>query len=129
MSITPIEAAISGEDACIYAYGVIGSQVRGAATERARKALAEHRAWRDRLQSQAPVIVAANIAYDFPFPVKDAASAKLLAVFVENRMVGQYADLAASTAGTAREDAVTAAMECATRAIAWGGITQSFPQA
>jgi hypothetical protein len=79
MSITPIEAAISGEDACIYAYGVIGSQVRGAATERARKALADHRAWRDRLQSQAPVIVAASIAYDFPFPVEDAASAKLLA--------------------------------------------------
>ena len=129
MSITPIEAAISGEDACIYAYGVIGSQVRGAATERARKALADHRAWRDRLQSRTPVIVAASIAYDFPFPVEDAASAKLLAVLVENRMVCQYADLAASTAGTAREDAVSAAMECATRAIAWGGITMAFPQA
>ena len=129
MSLTPIEAAIAGEDACIYAYGVIGSQVRGAATERARKALLDHRAWRDRLQSQAPVIVAASIAYDFPFPVEDAASAKLLAVLVENRMVAQYADLAAATAGTAREDAVTAAMECATRAIAWGGITMAFPQA
>jgi hypothetical protein len=129
MSITPIEAAIAGEDACIYAYGVIGSQLRGAAKARARKALVDHRAWRDRLQSQAPVIVAASIAYDFPFPVEDAESAKRLAVFVENRMVGQYADLAASTAGSAREDAVTAAMECATRAFAWGGMTQAFPQA
>ena len=128
MSLTPIEAAISGEDACIYAYGVIGSQVRGTTTDRARKALADHRAWRDRLQSQAPVIVAASIAYDFPFPVEDAASAKLLAVFVENRMVGLYADLAASVSGQAREDAVTAAMECATRAITWGGLPQSFPQ-
>jgi hypothetical protein len=128
MSVSAIEAAISGEDACIYAYGVIGSQVRGGAKVRARKALDEHRAWRDRLQSQTPSIVAASIAYDFPFPVEDAAAAKQLAVLVENRMVGLYADLAASVAGQAREDAVTAAMECATRAIAWGGVPQAFPQ-
>ena len=100
MTTSAIEAAISGEDACIYAYGVIGSQVRGAAKPRARKAL----------------------------PVEDPASAKQLAVLVENRMVGLYADLAASVAGQAREDAVTAAMECATRAIAWGGLPQAFPQ-
>lgn len=128
MTTSAIEAAISGEDACIYAYGVIGSQVRGAAKPRARKALAEHRAWRDRLQAQSTGIVAASIAYDFPFPVEDPASAKQLAVLVENRMVGLYADLAASVAGQARDDAVTAAMECATRAIAWGGLPQAFPQ-
>jgi hypothetical protein len=128
MSGPAIEAAISGEDACIYAYGVIGSQVRGPAKARARKALVDHRAWRDRMQAQSPGIVAASIAYDFPFPVEDPASAKQLAVLVENRMVGLYADLAASVSGQAREDAVTAAMECATRAIAWGGLPQAFPQ-
>ena len=128
MSGSAIEAAISGEDACIYAYGVIGSQVRGAAKDRARKALAGHQAWRDRMQAQSPSIVAAGIAYDFPFPVEDSAAAKQLAVLVENRMVGLYADLAASADGTAREDAVTAAMECATRAITWGGLPLAFPQ-
>lgn len=128
MSAPAIESAISGEDACIYAYGVIGAHVRGAAKDRARKALAEHRAWRDRMQAQSPSIVAAAIAYDIPFPVEDPAAAKQLAVLVENRMVGLYADLAASVSGQAREDAVTAAMECATRAIAWGGLPQAFPQ-
>lgn len=128
MSTSAIEAAISGEDACIYAYGVIGSQLRGAGKERARKSLADHRAWRDRMQAQSTVIVAASIAYDFPFPVEDSASAKQLAILVENRMVGLYADLAASVSGQAREDAVTAAMECATRAVTWGGLPQAFPQ-
>lgn len=128
MSTSAIEAAISGEDACIYAYGVIGSQVKGAARARARKSLGEHQAWRDRMQAQSAGIVAASVAYDFPFPVEDPVSAKQLAVLVENRMVGLYADLAASASGQAREDAVTAAMECATRAIAWGGAPQAFPQ-
>ena len=122
-------AAIAGEDACIYAYGVIGAQVGGSARQRARRALAAHRSLRDRLQSQAAdTVVPAAIAYDFPFAVTDAKSAKKLAALIEGRMVPVFADLAAATSGPARDEAVTAAMECAVRAIAWGGASQAFPQ-
>ena len=124
-----ITAAVTAEDACIYAYGVIGAQVFGTPQARARRALASHRSWRDRFQAETPDVIPSAIAYDFPFPVIDQASAKRLAALIENRMVGVYADLAAAAATVLRTDAVTAAMECAARAVTWGAEPQAFPQA
>jgi hypothetical protein len=124
-----LTAAVSAEDACIYAYGVIGAQVSGAPQARARRALASHHSWRDRLQSETPDVIPSAIAYDFPFPVSNPASAKRLAALIENRMVGVYADVAAAADTVLRTEAVTAAMECAARAVTWGAESQAFPQA
>jgi len=119
-------AAIAGEDACVYAYGIIGANLGAAGQRKARKALDSHRAWRDRLQA-AGDYVPASPAYQLPFPVQDAASARRLAILVEQRMVPAYADLAAATTGDQRSDAVQAGCECAARAVGWGGPTQAFP--
>ncbi|MBU6245780.1 MAG: DUF4439 domain-containing protein [Actinomycetales bacterium] len=119
-------AAIAGEDACIYAYGIIGAHLAAAGQRKARRALDSHRAWRDRLLA-AGDYVPGSAAYELPFPVQDAAAARRLAILVEQRMVPAYADLAASTSGDLRAQAVQAGCECAARSVAWGGPTQAFP--
>lgn len=120
-------AAINGQDAAIYAYGVIGARSRGARAGLARRALAAHRGRRAALQSTVAEPVSAASAYDLPFSVTDPASAARLAVLVENRMAALLADLAGATTDDRRSDAVTGAMECAARAVAWGGVPQAFP--
>lgn len=122
-----VVAAINGEDAAIYAYGVIGARSRGARAGLARRALAAHRARRQSLQAALPEPVAAASAFDLPFPVTDQASAARLAVLVENRMAAVLAELAAATTDAPRGEAVTGAMECAARAVAWGGEPMAFP--
>lgn len=121
-------AAISGEDACIYAYGIIGAHLKGAGRRKARKALEGHRAWRDLWQGRHPnAYVPGSAAYGLPFEVQDPESARRLAVLIEERMVAVYADLAAATQGSERSDAVAAACECATRSVSWGGPSLAFP--
>ena len=124
-----VMAAINGADAAIYAYGVIGARSRGSQVRLARKALAAHRGRREAMQGLIAQPVAAASAYDLPFPVDDQASAARLAVVVENRMTALLADLAAAEQGDRRAQAVTGAMECAARAIAWGGQPMAFPGA
>ena len=120
-------AAIEAEDAAVYAYGVIGAHLDGPAERRARRALHAHRSLRTQWQSQATAQVATPAAYDLPFTIEDATSAKELAVLVERRVSAISADLAAVSTGPVREQAVTAAMEAATRSVVWGGEPQSFP--
>lgn len=123
-----IAAAIAGEDACIYAYGVIGGQLNTAGQRKARKALDSHRVWRDAWQSrQSGSFTPAAAAYDLPSPVTDPESARALAMLIEQRMVAVYADVASATSGDDRAQAVTAACECATRAVTWGAPSQAFP--
>lgn len=122
-----VVAAVNGEDAAIYAYGVIGARSRGARATLARRGLAAHRARRQALQAAVAEPIAAASAYDLPFPVTDQASAARLAILIENRMAAVLADLAAATADAQRAQAVTGAMECAARAVAWGGEPMAFP--
>jgi hypothetical protein len=123
-----VRAVISGEDAAVYAYGVIGPRLAGGGQRRARRAFDSHRAWRDLWQARmTDAITPPAVAYDLPFPVTDADTARRLAIWVEESMVAVYADLAGAATGDERVDAVTAACECATRAVAWGAATQAFP--
>ena len=122
-------AAIEGESAAVYAYGVIGGQTSGSWQRRARRALAAHEGQRAALQAEASEQIPVAPAYDLPFAVTDVASAQRLAVVVEERLVAVYADLAASSTEGQREQAVTTAMACASRAITWGGTPASFPGA
>ena len=122
-------AAIQGADASIYAYGVIGAHSRGAAASRARKALSASRALRQQLQLQVAEQVPAASAFDLPFEVTDPATAARLAVLIDNRMAAVLAECAGSVADTEREVIVSAAMECAARAVTWGGASMAFPHA
>ena len=124
-----LTAAIEGENAAIYAYGVIAANLGGGAKKRALQALGNHRSWVDRwgmlLGDQAPPPV--PTAYDLPIAVSNAETARQLAPIIENRLVVVYADLASASTDQMRSDAVLAAAECATRAVMWGGPSQAFP--
>ena len=122
-------AGVRGEDATVYAYGVIGAHLSGASRTRARRALDAHRLARQQLQGGLKTQVAVAPAYDLPFPVTDAESARRLAVLVEEALVPVYADIARTTTADVRANAVTEAMQCATRAISWGGSSSAFPGA
>lgn len=129
MAVSPqLLAALAGEDAAVYAYGVVVARVRGADRRQALAALQAHSTWRDRWALAAPDAPAPAIAYDLPVADPNRAQVRDLAALVENRLVPIYAELAAAASGDTRTAAVTAAAECATRAVTWGALPQAFPQ-
>ena len=85
---------------------------------------ARHQRAVERLQNN---LSGAAVAYELPFPVTNATSARELAGVVEMRLAATYADLAGATTGSDRNDAVLAARECAVRGITWGAPTAAFP--
>ncbi|MFM8350561.1 MAG: DUF4439 domain-containing protein, partial [Actinomycetales bacterium] len=91
-------------------------------------ALQAHSTWRDRWALATPDAPAPAIAYDLPVADPNRAQVRDLAALVENRLVPIYAELAAAASGDTRTAAVTAAAECATRAVTWGALPQAFPQ-
>lgn len=132
--MTPAEAwsaVVAGEDAAVYAYGLVGGRVTGSDRQAALAALTAHRLRRDaairQVRSAKATVPAAAAAYDPPFPVTDAASARQLAAVVEQRLAGVYGQLAGAVSGPARKDAALAAQECAARSVAWGAAPQAFP--
>lgn len=140
--MTPVEAwsaVVSGEDAAVYAYSVAGARVRGGGRNRALTGLDAHRANRSRAAArvveQGGTPPASASSYEFPFEVADADSARRLMAYVDNGLVGTYADAAAASpsgsgeAGADRRWAARTGAECATRAVAWGTSPQAFPVA
>lgn len=121
-----LRAAIAGEDAAIYAYGIVAAHA-GAGRARAERALAAHRRWRDRWAALLGEPVDAAVAYELPARVTGPVAARELASLVERRLVPAYADLAAALDGAERDDAVRAAAQCAQRAVRWGAPAQAFP--
>ncbi len=126
--MTPTEAlaiVVAGENAAVYAYGLLTPRLSSGQKAAARAALDAHRLRRDagrgRLIAGGATPPAAAAAYDPPFPVTDAAAAVRLAAYVEDRLAGLYAVLASATAGEERRDAALAVQECAVRAVSWGG--------
>lgn len=132
--MTPGEAwsaVVEGEDAAIFAYSVAGARAGSNGRARALSGLAAHRSNRDRASA---LIVAAGgspplpaAAYDLPFAVDTAKSARRLMALVDNRLVALYADAAESASGDERRWAARTAAENATRAVAWGESPQAFP--
>lgn len=118
--------ALAGEQAAVYAYGVIAAQLSGAQEKQALAAMSAHRANRDLLLAQLQTAGAtpspAAAAYTLPSPVVDAASARTLAGLVEDRLAGQWAALAAASDGEQRSAAALVAQACAVRGVTWTGI-------
>ncbi len=132
--MTPAEAlaaAISGEDAAVYAYGVAGAHMEDDDVTVARAALDVHRAraasLRETLAATGAATPTPAAAYDLPFPVVDSLSARRLAAGVEERLAGLYAQLAAATLQDQRRQASVTARECASQAVLWGGVPAAFP--
>jgi hypothetical protein len=131
MSIDAAQAALAGEHACVYGYGVAGAHLPDGA-ESAHAALAAHRARRDALtaliRSEGADPVAAEPGYALPSPVTNEASAAALAVLLEERLGALYADLVgAATSPELREFAVRGVVAATVQALAWGGSAAAFP--
>lgn len=121
-------AALSGEDAAVYGYGVIGAYVTGDNLAGATSALTIHRQRAQVLRSQlGSDAVPPAPAYDLPTPVTDESSAAATASLIENRLAAIYAELAGATTGDERTNAIATASEYAVRAVSWGGVPQAFP--
>lgn len=125
------QAALAGEHACVYGYGVLGAHLPDDAPA-ARAALATHRARRDQLTALIAAAgaepVAAEPGYALPSPVTDEASALALGVLLEERLGALYADLAgAATTPELRELAVRGVVAVTVQALAWGGAPTAFP--
>jgi hypothetical protein len=130
-ALAAAQAALAGEYAALYGYGVVGARVGAEQRSDARAAYEAHRAQRDALtrtiQGLGARPVAAAPAYALPFPVPDQAAAVRLAAYLEDRIAGSYADLVRTAHGDLRRNAAAALRDAALRAVRWRGSGVAFP--
>lgn len=124
------QAALAGEHACIYGYGVVGAYLPDDG-EPAHQALAAHRARRDALagllRAAGADPVAAASTYALPSPVTDEASARALAALMEERLSALYADLVVAGSPELRRLAAQGVVAAATQVARWAGTVTAFP--
>lgn len=121
-------AAIEGEEAALYAYGVAGPWLEGSDRDLALGGLAAHRARVLTLRATASDTEEQGAPGGFVTgPVDSPESARALLAGVEARLAATYADLAAAVSGGDRRNAVLAACECSVRSVTWGAPTAAFP--
>jgi ferritin-like protein len=127
-----LPAALSAEEAAIYAYGLIGVNLTAAGdVAEARTAEAAHRLLRDRLISRLSELSASAgptpPAYDLPFPVTDRPSALKLAIHVEDGAAAIWRAVLPVTRDADRADALSALTESAVRATRWRRLAEVTP--
>jgi len=123
-----LNAAIAGEEAALYAYGVAGPWLEDKDRDLALGGLAAHRARVLALRETAEDGAESGAPGGYiTGPVDSATSARSLLADVEARLSATYADLAAAVTGGERRNAVLAACECSVRSVTWGGRTAAFP--
>lgn len=119
-----LQLALAAEHATIWGYGVVGGQLPTREQPAAAAADKAHRARRDALTAtlagRAVPPMPAAPSYDLPFPVADAASARRLAVHLEERLAAVWrATLAAVTDLPDRQLALAALIDAAVRGVGW----------
>ncbi|WP_329568200.1 ferritin-like domain-containing protein [Kitasatospora sp. NBC_01266] len=131
-AVSALQAALAGEHAAVYAFGVIGALIPvGPKRDDARACYAAHQArrdtWQRLLAGAGATPLAAAPGYQLPFAVPDAATAAKLAATVETRLTALYADLVAAAAGSLRLAGATALRACTLQAYHWGGAPGALP--
>lgn len=119
-----LQAALVGEYAASYAYGVIGGRLTTAADQAAAlAALATHNELRDRLRTDITALAGQPgvpaPGYRLAFPVQTPTQARALAVDVETKSVALWQQVAAHATGTTLQWAAAAAAGCQQRAAKW----------
>jgi Domain of unknown function (DUF4439) len=129
--IVALQAALAAEHAAVYGYGVAGALMQGNDQDIARSYWRLHQDARDTLTAMISRLgatpVAASAAYDLPFTVNDAASARRLAVYIEEGVTRAYLGVVAVSDAGLRAFGALAMQEPADRATAWSGQTTAFP--
>ena len=126
-----LQTALAAEHAAVYGYGVAGALLSGADQARALTDWQAHQEARDTLHAMIVKLgatpVAASAAYELPFPVRDARSARRLAAALEDGVTEGYLGLVAVTNQVLRTFGALAMLPPAKRAVAWRGSTVAFP--
>jgi hypothetical protein len=130
MSVDLWETVLVGEEAAVYAYGVLAPRLEGTDAIKAVNARTAHSRARD--QAAAELASAGGQAtvpgaFEVPFPVDDASSARHLAALVEDRLVNIYCSLAPELSDRQRRQFVESARECCARAVGWGQRPEALP--
>jgi len=129
--ITALQRALAAEHAAVYGYGVVGAMLSGAEQTAARADWIAHQEARDKLETMLGKLgatpVGASPAYQLPFAVTDAATARKLAVTLEDGVTQAYLAVVAVPDGTLRSFGALAMQPPAGRAAAWRGSTIAFP--
>ncbi len=122
--VEALQAALAGEHAVVWGYGVVGGKADAALLPAVRDADAAHRGRRDltvalvRRYGGEPVSTEA--AYDLPFPVTDRRSALRLAVHLEEGAAAAWRYAVVATDDQAvRQVALAALTDAAVRATGW----------
>jgi hypothetical protein len=130
-AVRALQAALAAEHAAVYGYGVAGAMLSGADRATALTDWKIHQEARDTLQEMISKIgavpVAASAAYELPFTVDDARSARRLAATLEDGVTQAYLALVAVTDQKLRTFGALAMLPPAKRAAAWRGSTVAFP--
>jgi Domain of unknown function (DUF4439) len=127
-----LQAVLAGEHAAVYAFGVVGAQLRGTADEGdAVAAYHLHLARRDLVTASLVAAGATPVgsapAYDLGDQVTSASAARALAAKVELGLCGPYADLVGVTEQDERTRAADWTSEAALQTVGWGGKPVAFP--
>ncbi len=127
-----LQAALAGEHACVYGYGLLGAHAAENDLAAVRTAYEIHRARREELSHQIRIRyadpVAALPAYAIPFDVDGPDAARELAGLLEQRLAVLYADLVAATRIPAlREYSAGVLVDTAVLATRWTGSTTALP--
>jgi len=130
-SLVALQAALAAEHAAVYAYGVAGSLLSGAAQASAMSDWLLHQDARDLLWEMITRLgatpVAASAAYDLPFTVDSPDAARKLAATVEDGVTRAYLGVVAVQVAKLRVFGAVAMQAPANRAAAWRGSTTAFP--
>ena len=104
--IAALQAALAAEHAAVYGYGVVGALLHGNDQDVAMSYWMLHQDARDTLTAMIAKLgatpVAASAAYDLPFTVDDAATARRLAVSIEDGVTRAYLGIVSVSNATLR---------------------------
>ena len=129
--IAALQAALAAEHAAVYGYGVVGALLPGNEQGIAMSYWMLHQDARDTLTAMIAGLgatpIASSAAYDLPFQVSDAASARRLAVYIEDGVTRAYLAVVAVSDARFRAFGALAMQGPAGRATAWSGQTTAFP--
>ena len=126
-----LQDALAAEQAASFGYGVLGAHLSGAEQRQARADWVAHQVARDQLTAMITAAgwkpVPSAVSYQLPVAVHSAATARALAIDIENRVTQEYIALVAVTSPSVREFAARQTRATALRAVAWSGNPQAFP--
>jgi len=130
-AIAALQAALAAEQGAVYGYGVVGARLSGASQAVAQQYWTAHRQACDALTAmitaRGATPVAALAYYDLPFPVTSAASARQLAVQLEDGVTAAYLGAVATGDASLRTFGARAMQTSAAQAAHWRGSTVAFP--